>query len=74
MTELRLFPLRDLLIRWPGAKAVLLRHGIDPGCGGCRTLADAAEHHGIDERVLVDDVGRVTSDSSRSGNGTRAGA
>lgn len=45
----------DIVERWPAAKAVLVRRGLDLCCGGVHPLRMAAQAHGQDpEEVLAE--------------------
>lgn len=45
----------DIAARWPAAKAVLVRRGLDLCCGGSHPLRMAAQAHGQDpEEVLAE--------------------
>lgn len=45
----------DIARRWPAAKAVLVRRGLDLCCGGVHPLRMAAQAHGQDpEEVLAE--------------------
>lgn len=39
--------------RYPAARKVLARHGIDLCCGGVHPIAMAAQAHGVDARALL---------------------
>lgn len=52
--------------RYPGTREVLTRHGMDLCCGGGKTLAFAAQAHGVDLDRLLGELHAV------AGTGTRA--
>ncbi len=45
--------------RHPAAREVLVRHGMDLCCGGGKTLAFAAQAHGVDLDVLLGELHAV---------------
>ena len=46
-------PLNEIVAREPRALEVFRRFGMDTCCGGALPLATAAEHHGLDVRVVL---------------------
>lgn len=45
---------RQVIARLPAADEVFRRFGMDTCCGGDLPVASAAEHHGVDLRVLLE--------------------
>jgi len=56
--------LADLAVTHAGATRVFHRHGLDFCCNGRRTLADAAETHGLDPLELVTELEREVERSA----------
>ena len=48
--------LNEMIQHYPAAIAVLSRYRLDTCCGGSRTIADAAQAHGISLGALFSDI------------------
>ena len=48
--------LNELVTRQPAAHPVLAAHGMDTCCGGAKTLAEAAEAHGVSLDELMTEL------------------
>lgn len=46
-------PLNEIVAREPRTLEVFRRFGMDTCCGGALPLATAAQHHGLDVRVIL---------------------
>ncbi|MBI3553409.1 MAG: DUF542 domain-containing protein [Elusimicrobia bacterium] len=55
---------RDILLRYPAARAVLARAGVDQCCGGVHPLRMAAQAHGVN-------LGKLLAELERSVRGTK---
>jgi iron-sulfur cluster repair protein YtfE (RIC family) len=55
-------PLRVLVEEYPRLMPLLTRHGLDLCCGGGRTVAEAAQLHGINPDELINDVWMVIAE------------
>jgi regulator of cell morphogenesis and NO signaling len=51
--------LHEIVRRIPGAREVLLGHGLDLCCGGDLPLREAARLHGLDLEALLGALGEV---------------
>lgn len=51
--------LNELIARRPEAHPVLAAHGMDTCCGGAKTLAEAADAHGVGLEVLLAELEAV---------------
>lgn len=54
MTDLRTMTVETIARRWPATVEVLEAHGLDLCCGGSRSLAEAAQEHGLPLEPLVE--------------------
>ncbi|GBD24105.1 hypothetical protein HRbin29_01778 [bacterium HR29] len=54
MANLAGMTLEAITRRWPGTVEVLESHGLDLCCGGSRTLAEAAQEHGLPLEPLLE--------------------
>jgi len=54
--ELSRMTLHEIVRRRPGARAVLLEHGLDLCCGGELPLEEAASRHGLELEALLAEI------------------